>query len=53
MHWLSYMNIVKLALAVDETQFPDAHEILDDFTESLRLIREAASRQRDKAQDCS
>uniref|UniRef100_A0A0D9V463 Uncharacterized protein n=1 Tax=Leersia perrieri TaxID=77586 RepID=A0A0D9V463_9ORYZ len=53
MHWLSYMNILKLALAVDETQFPDAHEILDDFTESLRLIREAASRQRDKAQDCS
>ncbi|KAF0916874.1 hypothetical protein E2562_014613 [Oryza meyeriana var. granulata] len=49
MHWQSYMHIVKLALAVDETQFPDAHELLDDFTESLRLIREAASRDTEKA----
>ncbi|KAG8077551.1 hypothetical protein GUJ93_ZPchr0007g6323 [Zizania palustris] len=44
LHWQSYMNIVKLALAVDETQFPDPHELLDDFTESLKLIREAASK---------
>ncbi|BAD73756.1 unknown protein [Oryza sativa Japonica Group] len=51
MHWQSYMNTIKLALAVDETQFPDAHELLDDFTESMRLIREAASRGTDKAQD--
>lgn len=50
-HWQSYMNTIKLALAVDETQFPDAHELLDDFTESMRLIREAASRGTDKAQD--
>jgi hypothetical protein len=30
-------------LAVDEAQFPDCHELLDDFVESLRLIRGAAS----------
>ncbi|XP_040381564.1 O-acyltransferase WSD1-like [Oryza brachyantha] len=53
LHWQSYMNIVKLALAVDETQFPDAHELLDDFTESLRLIRYAASREAEKTQDGS
>uniref|UniRef100_A0A6B9MRS2 WSD1 n=1 Tax=Stipa capillacea TaxID=665497 RepID=A0A6B9MRS2_9POAL len=43
MHYQSYMNIIKLVLAVDEAQFPDAHELLDDFAESLRLIREATS----------
>lgn len=42
MHYQSYMRIIKLVLAVDETQVPDAHELLDDFTESLKLIREAA-----------
>jgi hypothetical protein len=30
-------------LAVDEAQFPDSHELLDDFVESLRLIKGAAS----------
>jgi hypothetical protein len=43
MHYQSYANIIKLVLAVDETQFPDAHELLDDFDQSLRIIREAAS----------
>ena len=43
MHYQSYVNIIKLVLAVDEEQFPDAHDLLDDFDESLRLIREAAS----------
>ncbi|CAM0882131.1 unnamed protein product [Alopecurus aequalis] len=43
MHYLSYVNIIKLVLAVDEEQFPDAHDLLNDFDESLRLIREAAS----------
>jgi hypothetical protein len=37
------MNIIKLVLAVDDAQFPDAHQLLDDFAESLRLIRQAAS----------
>ncbi|KAL6610628.1 hypothetical protein ACP70R_040597 [Stipagrostis hirtigluma subsp. patula] len=42
-HYQSYMNIVKLVLAVDDAQFPDSHQLLDDFAESLRLIRQAAS----------
>ncbi|CAO2165949.1 unnamed protein product [Urochloa humidicola] len=43
-HYQSYMNNVKLVLSVDESRFPDCHQLLDDFAESLRLIREAASR---------
>ncbi|KAF0926240.1 hypothetical protein E2562_022069 [Oryza meyeriana var. granulata] len=42
-HYQSYMNIIKLVLAVDDAQFPDVHQLLDDFAESLRLIRQAAS----------
>jgi hypothetical protein len=37
------MNSIKLVLAVDDAQFPDSHQLLDDFAESLRLIRQAAS----------
>ncbi|KAK1660890.1 hypothetical protein QYE76_049049 [Lolium multiflorum] len=47
-HYQSYMNIVKLVLAADEAQFPDVHDLLDDFHESLKLIREAASEKNDK-----
>ncbi|CAL4973841.1 unnamed protein product [Urochloa decumbens] len=39
----SYVNTMMVNLAVDEAQFPDPHELLDDFVESLRLIRGAAS----------
>ena len=39
----SYVNTMMVNLAVDEAQFPDSHELLDDFVESLRLIRAAAS----------
>ncbi|CAN6332072.1 unnamed protein product [Urochloa humidicola] len=42
-HYQSYVNSVKLVLAVDDAQFPDCHQLLDDFAESLRLIRQAAS----------
>ncbi|CAN6345917.1 unnamed protein product [Urochloa humidicola] len=42
-HYQSYVNSVKLVLAVDDAQFPDSHQLLDDFAESLRLIRQAAS----------
>ena len=38
----SYVNTMMVNLAVDEAQFPDCHELLDDFVESLRLIRGAA-----------
>ncbi|CAO1943307.1 unnamed protein product, partial [Urochloa humidicola] len=39
----SYVNTMMVNLAVDEAQFPDSHELLDDFVESLKLIRGAAS----------
>lgn len=42
-HYQSYMNTIKLVLAVDDAQFPDSHQLLDDFAESLRHIRQAAS----------
>uniref|UniRef100_A0ACD5TDV7 Uncharacterized protein n=1 Tax=Avena sativa TaxID=4498 RepID=A0ACD5TDV7_AVESA len=42
-HFQSYMNIMKLVFAVDDEQFPDSHQLLDDFAESLRLVRQAAS----------
>ncbi|KAL6845282.1 hypothetical protein ACP4OV_024777 [Aristida adscensionis] len=42
-HFQSYMNIVKLVLSVDEEQIPGSHQLLDDFAESLRLIRDAVS----------
>ncbi|RCV26751.1 hypothetical protein SETIT_5G271700v2 [Setaria italica] len=49
-HYQSYMNTVKLVLSVDESQFPDCHQLLDDFAESLRLIREAVPRKPEAAQ---
>lgn len=39
----SYVNTMMVNLAVDEAQFPDSHKLLDDFVESLKLIRGAAS----------
>lgn len=51
MHYQSYMNKIKLVLSVDEEQFSDSHELLDDFAESLRLIREAASRKPEETQN--
>ncbi|WVZ99554.1 LOW QUALITY PROTEIN: hypothetical protein U9M48_044828 [Paspalum notatum var. saurae] len=42
-HYQSYMNAITLVLAVDDAQFPDCHQLLDDFAESLKLIRQAAS----------
>jgi hypothetical protein len=42
-HWQSYADTIRVVLAVDDAQFPDCHDLLDDFAESLKLIREAAS----------
>jgi hypothetical protein len=47
------MNSVKLVLSVDEAQFPDRHQFLDDFAESLRLIRKAASGKPGETQDAA
>lgn len=42
-HYQSYGSTMKVILAVDETVFPDYHQLLDDFFESLQLIKGAAS----------
>jgi hypothetical protein len=42
-HYLNYDSTVKIILAVDDAHFPDCHLLLDDFTESIRLIKDAAS----------
>ncbi|CAN6306583.1 unnamed protein product [Urochloa humidicola] len=42
-HWQSYMDTIKIILAVDDAQFLDAHDLLDDFAESLETIRDATS----------
>ncbi|KAI4999747.1 hypothetical protein ZWY2020_004336 [Hordeum vulgare] len=52
-HYQSYMNIVKLILAIDEAQFPDVDGLLEDFVESLRLIREAALGKPRIVEECS
>ncbi|KAM0887695.1 hypothetical protein ACQ4PT_028831 [Festuca glaucescens] len=39
-HYQSYSNTIKVILAVDEEQFPDHGQLLDDFTESLRIIKD-------------
>ncbi|CAL4930927.1 unnamed protein product [Urochloa decumbens] len=41
MHWQSYMDTIKIILAVDDAQFLDAHDLLDDFAKSLERIRNA------------
>ena len=43
MHYVSYGDTIKIILAVDEAQFPDCHLLLDDFTESMRLMKDAAN----------
>ncbi|XBJ22125.1 hypothetical protein VPH35_000559 [Triticum aestivum] len=43
-HYQSYSNTIKVILAVDEAHFPDHGQLLDDFTESLRIIKDEASR---------
>uniref|UniRef100_A0ACD5ZG44 Uncharacterized protein n=1 Tax=Avena sativa TaxID=4498 RepID=A0ACD5ZG44_AVESA len=42
-HYQSYNNTIKVILGVDEEHFPDHGQLLDDFTESLRIIKDCAS----------
>uniref|UniRef100_A0ACD5W3I3 Uncharacterized protein n=1 Tax=Avena sativa TaxID=4498 RepID=A0ACD5W3I3_AVESA len=39
-HYQSYSNAIKVILAVDEEHFPDHGQLLDDFTESLSIIKD-------------
>lgn len=38
------MDTIKIILAVDDAQFLDSHDLLDDFAESLEMIRKTTSR---------
>ena len=42
-HYHNYGSTIKVILAVDDRQFPDCHQLLDDFAESIRLIKNAAA----------
>lgn len=44
MHYQSYNSTLKVILSVNEEIFPDYNQLLDDFAESFRNIRDAASR---------
>uniref|UniRef100_A0ACD5TQJ6 Uncharacterized protein n=1 Tax=Avena sativa TaxID=4498 RepID=A0ACD5TQJ6_AVESA len=41
-HYVNYDSTVKIILAVDDEHFPDCHLLLDEFTESIRLINNTA-----------
>ncbi|XP_050211665.1 wax ester synthase/diacylglycerol acyltransferase 11-like isoform X2 [Mercurialis annua] len=40
-HVVSYVNKIKIILAVDETMIPDPQQLCDDFQISLKLIKDA------------
>ncbi|XP_078165195.1 wax ester synthase/diacylglycerol acyltransferase 11-like isoform X1 [Carex rostrata] len=42
LHYQSYMNTMKVVMAVDDSVISDSHQLLDDFVESLSIIRIAA-----------
>lgn len=42
MHYLNYGSTIKITLVVDDAQFPDCHQLLDDFGKSIKLIKNAA-----------
>ncbi|TVT99109.1 hypothetical protein EJB05_55560, partial [Eragrostis curvula] len=41
-HWHSYIDTIRVVLAVDDEQFPDSHQLLDDFVEALKIIRDSS-----------
>ena len=42
-HYHNYGSEIKVVLAVDDTQFPDCHQLLDGFAEAIRIIKNAAA----------
>jgi hypothetical protein len=42
-HYLNYGSTIKVTLAVDDAEFPDCQQLLDDFVESIRIIKNAAT----------
>ncbi|XP_028554475.1 O-acyltransferase WSD1 [Dendrobium catenatum] len=43
-HFQSYLNKMKVVLAVDELVIPDPHKLLDDISHSLQIIKDAITR---------
>ena len=44
LNYQSYSSTIKVVLSFDEEKLPDHRHLLDDFVESLRLIKDAASK---------
>ncbi|CAM0901858.1 unnamed protein product [Alopecurus aequalis] len=42
-HYLNYGSTIRVILALDDEQFPDCQKLLDDFSESVRIIKNAAA----------
>ncbi|XP_047068968.1 wax ester synthase/diacylglycerol acyltransferase 5-like [Lolium rigidum] len=42
-HYTSYCDTIKVTLSIDDEIFPDYSQLLDDFAESFRHIKDAAS----------
>ncbi|KAL0916048.1 hypothetical protein M5K25_013530 [Dendrobium thyrsiflorum] len=42
-HVQSYMNKIKVVIAVDELAIPDPHRLLADITDSLQIMKDAAT----------
>uniref|UniRef100_A0A8R7UYV2 O-acyltransferase WSD1 C-terminal domain-containing protein n=1 Tax=Triticum urartu TaxID=4572 RepID=A0A8R7UYV2_TRIUA len=43
-HYQSYRSTIKIILSIDEDKFPDYHQLLDDFDQTLTVMKDAASR---------
>ncbi|KAF7005553.1 hypothetical protein CFC21_020671 [Triticum aestivum] len=43
-HYQSYRSKIKIILSVEEDKFPDYHQLLDDFDQTLAVMMDAASR---------
>ncbi|TVU10742.1 hypothetical protein EJB05_44288, partial [Eragrostis curvula] len=41
-HWQSYMDTIRVILAVDDREFSDCHQLLDDFAEALKIMRDSS-----------
>ncbi|XP_044443532.1 wax ester synthase/diacylglycerol acyltransferase 5-like [Triticum aestivum] len=42
-HYQSYRSTIKIILSVDEDKFSDCHQLLDDFDQTLTVMKDAAS----------
>ncbi|KAK1257104.1 O-acyltransferase WSD1 [Acorus gramineus] len=50
-HFQSYMNMMKVVVAVDESVILDPHQLCEDLAESLNLMKDAATRNKSSLED--